>query len=92
MENDGEIILRIQKKVKEAVKQELVGSIMKEARLKNDDLNEKDNTVEKEEDAESIIRTFEDIINTKQKTMICITYRQGLAFKRLQEKKTNLVT
>ena len=54
---------------------------------KPDKLNKKANRVQKSEDATTIIKKYKEIIRTKKKSIVCITYYQGKVFRRFKEKE-----
>ena len=50
---------------------------MNSDKIETEELKEKADKVEKSEDAVTIIKECEEIICTKKKNNVCITYRQG---------------
>ena len=50
---------------------------MNSDKIETEELKEKADKVEKSEDAVTIIKECEEIIRTKKKNNVCITYRQG---------------
>ena len=54
---------------------------------KPEELNKKANRVQKSEDATTIIKKYKEIIRTKKKSIVCITYYQGKVFRRFKEKE-----
>ena len=59
--------------------------------IEAEELNEKADRVEKANDRTEVIKQYEDIIRTKQKGIISITYHEGNVFKRFKEKFIRLV-
>ena len=55
--------------------------------LKFDDLNKEAEVIQDPEKAAEIIKRYEDIIKTKKKGIINVTYHQGQVFKRFKEKE-----
>ena len=55
--------------------------------IETEELNQKDEKVEKPENAAPVIKQYEDIIRTKKNSIISIAYDQGKMFKRFKEKK-----
>ena len=58
-----------------------------ELRQTTQDLDEKAHKVEKREDAAVAIREFDEIIQTKIKNIIWITYNQGEIYQKFKENK-----
>ena len=72
---------------KNKIKKQFIDAFTESERVKIKELNEKTNKVEKCEESASIIKEYKDIIYTKKKNTICISYHQEKAFKRYKEKE-----
>ena len=55
--------------------------------LEFEDLNKKAKEIQDPENAAEIIRQYEDVIKTKKKGIINVTFHQGQIFKRIKEKE-----
>ena len=56
-------------------------------KFETDELNEKTDEVEKCDEPATLIKEYKDIVSTKKKNIICISYRQGKVFKRFKEEE-----
>ena len=56
--------------------------------IETEELNERADRVKKPEDAADIIKQYEEIIRTKRKGIISVTYHKGKVFSRFPEKET----
>ena len=65
----------------------MIDSIFNNDIIESEELNEKVDKVKKPEDAATIIKQYEDIICTKKKKIISITYHQRKVFKRFKDKE-----
>ena len=70
----------------EEIKRQLIESMVKNDIIETEELNKMAEEVEKPEDAAAVIKQYEDIIRTKKKNIISITYHQGKVFKRFKDK------
>ena len=72
---------------KEEIKKKLLDSITIGEVLECEDLNKQAEEVQDSEKAAEIIKRYEDIIKTKNKGIINVTYHQEQVFKRFKEKE-----
>ena len=72
---------------KEEIKTKLLDLITIDEVLECKDLNKEAEEVQDPERAAEIIKRYEDIIKTKRRQFINITYHQGQVFKKFQEKE-----
>ena len=72
---------------KEEIKNQLIDSITISNVIQIEKLNEKAIKVETPEDAAAIIKEYEEIIRTKRKGIISVTYHQRNVFSRYREKE-----
>ena len=71
----------------EEIKRQLIESMVNNDIIETEELNKMAEEVEKPEDAAAVIKQYEDIIRTKKKNIISITYHQGKVFKRFKDKE-----
>ena len=71
----------------EEIKRQLIESMVKNDIIETEELNKMAEEVEKPEDAAAVIKQYKDIIRTKKKNIISITYHQGKVFKRFKDKE-----
>ena len=71
---------------KEEIKKQLLESTIIDENLEFDDLNKEAEEIQDPEKAAEIIKRYEDIIKTKKKGIIKVTYHQGQVIKRFKEK------
>ena len=72
---------------KEEIKKQLLESIIIDENLEFDDLNKEAEEIQDPEKAAEIIKRYEDIIKTKNKGIINVSYHQGKVFKRFKQKE-----
>ena len=72
---------------KEEIKKKLLDSMTIDEVVEFDDLNKEAEETQDPEEAAKIIKRYEDIIKTKNKTNINVAYHQGQVFKRFKEKE-----
>ena len=72
---------------KEEIKKQLLDLIIIDEVLEFEDLNKEAEEIQDPEKAAEIIKWYEDIIKTKSKGIINVTYHQGQVLKRFKEKK-----
>ena len=65
----------------------MIGSIVKNdvAETETEELKQKADKVEKLEDAADVIKTYEDFIRTKKKSITSIVFHQEKVFKRFKD-------
>ena len=78
------------KGVVDSKKKQLLDSMIIDEILKFDDLNKGAEVIQDPEKAAEIIKRYEDIIKTKKKGIINVTYHQEKVFKRLNKRKSLL--
>ena len=74
---------------KEEIKKQLLDSMIIDENLEFDDLNKEAEEVQDPEKAAKIIKRYEDIIKTKKKGIINVTFHQEMVFKRFKEKEND---
>ena len=73
---------------KEEIKKQLLDSMIIDEVVEFEDLNKAEETQDPEKAAE-IIKRYEDIIKTKKKGIINVTFHQEMVFKRFKEKEND---
>ena len=78
----------------EEIKKQLLHSMIIDENIEFDDLNKEAEEIQDPEKAAEKIKWYEDIIKTKKKGIINVTFHQGQIFKRFKEKEkfTKLVS
>ena len=71
---------------KNKIKKHFIDSLIEGERVETKEFNKKVSKVEKYEEAATMIKKHEDIIRTKDKSIICIAYHQGKVFRRFNPK------
>ena len=71
----------------EEVKKQLIESMVVNDFVETDELNKEVEEVQGPEEAATVIKEYEEIIRTKKKGIIDITFHQGKVFKRFKDKK-----
>ena len=71
----------------EEIKKQLIESIIINDVVETDELNKKAEEVQNPEEAATVIKEYEDIIQTKKKGVITIGYFQGKVFKKFKDKE-----
>ena len=72
---------------KEKIKKQLLESMIIIEVAEFEDLNKEAKEIQDPEKSAEIIKRYEDIIKTKKKRIIDVTYHQGQLFKRFKEKE-----
>ena len=72
---------------KEEIKTKLLDSMTIDEVIEFDNLNKEAEETQDPEEAAEIIKCYEDIIKTKNKGIINVSYHQGQVFKRFKEKE-----
>ena len=72
---------------KEEIKKQLLDSMIIDEVVEFEDLNKEAKEVQDLEKAAEIIKRYENVIKTKNKGIINVTYHQGQVFKRFKEKE-----
>ena len=72
---------------KEEIKKQLLDSMIIDEVVEFEDLNKEAKEVRDLEKAAEIIKRYENVIKTKNKGIINVTYHQGQVFKRFKEKE-----
>ena len=73
--------------LKEEIKKQLLESMIIDEVVEFEDLNKEAKEIQDPEKSAEIIKRYEDIIKTKKKRIIDVTYHQGQLFKRFKEKE-----
>ena len=71
---------------KEEIKKQLLEQMIIDEVVEFEDLNKEAKEIQDPEKSAEIIKRYEDIIKTKKKRIIDVTYHQGQVFKRFKEK------
>ena len=71
----------------EELKKQLIKSMVNNGMIETEELNKKEEEVQKPEDAAAVIRQYEDIIRTKKRNIISIAYHQRKVFKKFKDKE-----
>ena len=74
---------------KEEMKKQLLDSMIIDKVVEFEDLNKEAEEIQDPEKAAKIIKRYEDIIKTKKKRIINVTFRQEMVFKRFKEKEND---
>ena len=72
---------------KEEIKKQLLEQMIIDEVVEFEDLNKEAKEIQDPEKSAEIIKRYEDIIKTKKKRIIDVTYHQGQLFKRFKEKE-----
>ena len=72
---------------KEEIKKQLLDSMIIDEVVEFEDLNKEAEEIQDPEKAAEIIKRYEDIIKTKNKAIINVSYHQGKVFKRFKQKE-----
>ena len=72
---------------KEEIKKQLLDSMIIDEVVEFEDLNKEAKEIRDLEKAAEIIKRYENVIKTKNKGIINVTYHQGQVFKRFKEKE-----
>ena len=75
---------------KEEIKKQLLDLMIIDEVVEFEDLNKEAKEIQDPEKAAEIIKRYEDIIKTKKKGIINVTYHQEKVFKRLNKRKSLL--
>ena len=83
----GSDVKKTKRLTQDELKKELIKSMINNEVVETDELNKQAEEVQKPEDAADLIKQYEDIIRTKKKAIINITFHQGKVFKKFKDKE-----
>ena len=80
---------KVKRLSKEEMKKQLLDSMIIDKVVEFEDLKEEAEEIQDPEKAAKIIKRYEDIIKTKKKGIINVTFHQEMVFKRFKEKEND---